>query len=174
MDADRFDPSVPLCILHVDGSANEQGCGAGLVLTTPDRSKVEYALQFNFRTSNNEAEYEALFAGLQLARSMSDKQINIHSDSQLIVKDFAAKDASMSAYLSASHQLLQKFQAYEIWQIPRSENSHADALSRLASAINDKIGRKVPVEILSQPSAKTLRCVPYGTRTYGCLQFTPS
>ncbi|CAL8088184.1 unnamed protein product [Prunus armeniaca] len=58
----------------------------------------------------------------------------------------------MSAYLSAAPQRLEKFQAYEIRQIPRSENSHADALSRLASAINDKIGREVPVEILSQPS----------------------
>ncbi|CAL2247787.1 unnamed protein product [Prunus armeniaca] len=156
MDGERFDNSVPLWILHMDGLANQQGCGAGLVLTTPDGGKVKYALRFNFRTSNNEAEYEALLAGLQLANSMSAKQISIHSDSQLIVNqitaDFAAKDASMSAYLSAAHQLLEKFQAYKIRQIPRSENSHADALSRLASAINDKIGRKVPVEILSQPS----------------------
>ncbi|CAL9017932.1 unnamed protein product, partial [Prunus brigantina] len=157
--AHHFDPSVPVWILHVDGSANQQGCGAGLVLTTPDGGKLEYALRFSFRTSNNEAEYEALLAGLRLAKSMSAKQISIHSDSQLIVNqitaDFAAKNASMSAYLSAAHQLLQKFQAYEIRQIPRSENSHADALSRLASAINDKIGRKVPVEILSQPSTTT-------------------
>ncbi|CAL9025660.1 unnamed protein product, partial [Prunus brigantina] len=158
-DAERFDPSVPLWILHVDGSANQQGCGAGLVLTTSDGSKVEYALRFNFRTINNEAECEALLAGLRLAKSMSAKQVSIHSDSQLIVNqitvDFAAKDASMSSYLSAAHQLLKKFQAYEIRQIPRSENSHADALSRLASAINDKIGRKIPVEILSQPSTTT-------------------
>ncbi|CAL9024921.1 unnamed protein product [Prunus brigantina] len=159
MDAERFDPSVLLWILHVDGSAKQLGCGAGLVLTTPDGSKVEYALRFNFRTSNNEAEYEALLAGLRLAKIMSAKQISIHSDSQLIVNqitaDFTAKDASMSAYLSAAHQLLQKFQAYEIRQIPRLENSHVDALSRLASAINDKIERKVPVEILSQPSMIT-------------------
>ncbi|CAL2265890.1 unnamed protein product [Prunus armeniaca] len=113
MDAERFDSFVPLWILHVDGSANQQGCGAGLVLTTPDGGKVEYALRFNFRTSNNEEEYEALLAGLRLAKSMSERQISIHSDSQLIVNqitaDFAAKNASMSAYLSAAHQLLQKF-----------------------------------------------------------------
>ncbi|CAL2257309.1 unnamed protein product [Prunus armeniaca] len=85
MDTERFDTSVPLWILHMDGSANQQGCGAGLVLTTPDGGKVEYALRFNFRTSNNEAEYEALLAGLRLAKSMSARQISIHSDSQLIV-----------------------------------------------------------------------------------------
>ncbi|KAI5355992.1 hypothetical protein L3X38_008887 [Prunus dulcis] len=90
---------------------------------------------------------------------MNAKQIRIHSDSQLIVNqvtaDFAAKDASMYAYLSTAHQLLRSFQAYEIKQIPRGENSHADALARLASAINDKVERKVPVEILAQPSTIT-------------------
>ncbi|XP_020412920.1 uncharacterized protein LOC109947377 [Prunus persica] len=156
VDAKRLDTSRPVWVLHVDGSANQQGCGAGLVLTTPEGLKIEYALRFNFRTSNNEAEYEALLAGLRLAKSMNAKQIRIHSDSQLIVNqvtaDFVARDTSMNAYLSSTHQLLQNFQAYEIRQIPRSENSHADALARLASAINDKIGRKVPVEILAQPS----------------------
>ncbi|XP_020412296.1 uncharacterized protein LOC109947163 [Prunus persica] len=87
---------------------------------------------------------------------MNAKQIRIHSDSQLIVNqvtaDFVARDASMNAYLSSTHQLLQSFRAYEIKQIPRNENSHADALAWLASAINDKVGRKVPVEILAQPS----------------------
>ncbi|KAI5342511.1 hypothetical protein L3X38_010386 [Prunus dulcis] len=155
-DVERFDTSTPVWGLHDDGSANQQGCGAGLVLTTPDGLKIEYALRFNFRTSNNEAEYEALLAGLRLAKSMNAKQIRIHSDSQLIVNqvtaDFAAKHASMYAYLSTAHQLLQSFQAYEIKQIPRGENSHSDALARLASAINDKVGRKVPVEILAQPS----------------------
>ncbi|XP_020421438.1 uncharacterized protein LOC109949730 [Prunus persica] len=156
LDAERFDVSIPVWILHIDGSANQQECGAGLVLTTPDRLKIEYALRFDFRTSNNEAEYEALLAGLWLAKSMNAKQIRIHSYSQLIVNkvtaDFAARDASMHAYLSSTHQLLQSFRAYEIKQIPRSENSHADALACLASAINDKIERKVPVKILAQPS----------------------
>ena len=35
------------------------------------------------------------------------------------------------------------------------KNSHADALARLASTINNKVGRKVPVEILSQASTTT-------------------
>ncbi|CAL2256554.1 unnamed protein product [Prunus armeniaca] len=44
------EPGVP-----IDGSANQQGCGAGLVLTAPDVVKMEYALRFSFQTSNNEA-----------------------------------------------------------------------------------------------------------------------
>ncbi|KAI5324192.1 hypothetical protein L3X38_033265 [Prunus dulcis] len=69
-----------------------------------------------------------------------------------ITVDFAAKDASMSAYLSVVHLQLRKFYAYEIRQIPRTENSHTDALARLTSVINDKIGRQIPVEMLTQPS----------------------
>ncbi|KAI5354811.1 hypothetical protein L3X38_007706 [Prunus dulcis] len=122
LDAKRFDTSTLVWGRHIDGSANQQGCGAGLVLTIPDGLKIEYALRFDFRTSNNEVEYEALLAGLRLAKSMNAKQIRIHSDSQLIVNqvtaDFAAKDASMHAYLSTAHQLHQSFQAYKIKQIP--------------------------------------------------------
>ncbi|CAL9020767.1 unnamed protein product, partial [Prunus brigantina] len=69
----HFNPSIHVWILHVDSLANQQGCGAGLVLTKPDGVKIEYALRFNFRTSNNEAEYEAFLAGLRLAKSMNAK-----------------------------------------------------------------------------------------------------
>ncbi|KAL6273032.1 hypothetical protein ACE6H2_023724 [Prunus campanulata] len=153
-NAKCFDPSIPVWVLHVDGLANQQGCRAGLVLTTPDEVKIEYALRFNFKTSNNEAEYEVLLAGLRLAKSMGARQISIHSDSQLIMNhvtaDFAAKDVSMSAYLSTTH-----VQVLRCQQIPKTQNSNANALARLALAFNDKIGRKVPIEILTQPSTTT-------------------
>ena len=45
--------------LSVDGASNAQGSGAGLILTSPEGIDIEYALGFGFRTSNNEAEYEA-------------------------------------------------------------------------------------------------------------------
>ncbi|KAM1152280.1 hypothetical protein ACFX19_035522 [Malus domestica] len=39
--------------LYVDGSSNQQGYEAGLVLTTPDKVAIEYALRFKFKASNN-------------------------------------------------------------------------------------------------------------------------
>lgn len=108
------------------------------MLTKPDGVKIEYALRFNFRTSNNEAEYEALLAGLRLAKSMNAKQISIYSDSQLIVNqittDFVAKDASMSAYLSATHQFLQKFQAWEIQQKGAGGDSFSPESCKISGA----------------------------------------
>ena len=72
-------------MLYVDGSSNNQGSGAGIILTTLEGIQLEYALRFEFRASNNKAEYEALLVGLQLATTMGAEQIRVYSDSQLVV-----------------------------------------------------------------------------------------
>jgi len=64
-----------LWTLYVDGSSNNKQCGAGVVLENPNRIKVEQSLRFNFKASNNQAEYEALIAGLNLAEDMGVKQL---------------------------------------------------------------------------------------------------
>ncbi|KAM1798093.1 hypothetical protein ACFX12_032194 [Malus domestica] len=154
-EAQKVESTTSAWSLYVDGSSNQQGCGAGLVLTTPDKVAMEYAIRFKFKASNNEAEYEALLAGLRLAKHLGVKQIDIFSDSQLVVNqvinNFDAKDSSMAAYLAQTQLLLKHFH-YQITQVPRAANSHADALARLASAVEDKIGRKIHVELLATPS----------------------
>ena len=72
--------------LSVDGASNAQGSGAGLILTSPEGIDIEYALRFGFHTSNNEAEYEAVIAGLNLAHSLEVDQLEVYSDSQLVVR----------------------------------------------------------------------------------------
>ena len=59
----------------MDGTANAQGSGVGLILTSPNEIDVEYALRFGFQAFNNEAEYEAVIAGLNLAHSMEADQL---------------------------------------------------------------------------------------------------
>ncbi|VVA39663.1 PREDICTED: rve domain-containing, partial [Prunus dulcis] len=153
-----LDLTQPLWTLFVDGSSNAQGCGAGLVLVSPDKVALEYALRFNFQASNNEVEYESLLAGLRLAKEMDARQIQIFNDSQLVVhqvnQDFTAKDASMTAYLQHARHLLATFHAHTIKQVPHSENSHADALARLASALEQGMGRHIHIEFLAQPSTQ--------------------
>ncbi|KAM2295070.1 hypothetical protein ACFX1S_034915 [Malus domestica] len=94
-------------------STSKECCRVGLVLTTPDKVAIEYALHFKFKASNNEAEYEALLAGLRLAKHFGVKQIDIFNDSQLVVNqvtnNFDAKDSSMAAYLAQTQLLLQHF-----------------------------------------------------------------
>ena len=97
----------------MDGAANAQGSGVGLILTFPDGIDVEYALRFGFQASNNEAEYEAVIAGLNLAHSMEADQLEVSNDSQLVVKQiedsYEAKSEKMILYLKKVRELLKKF-----------------------------------------------------------------
>ena len=65
----------------MDGAANAHGSGAGLILTSSDGIDVEYARIFGFQASNNEAEYEAVIAGLNVTHSMEVDQLEVCSDS---------------------------------------------------------------------------------------------
>jgi len=57
-------------LLSDDGSFNQQGSGAGIVLEGPNGVLIEQARIFAFRASYNQAEYEVLIAGMLLAKEM--------------------------------------------------------------------------------------------------------
>lgn len=73
--------------LFVDGSSSHAISGAGLLLISSafEKLQLEYVLRLNFKASNNEAEYEALIAGLKLARVIGVQYLTVFSDSQLVV-----------------------------------------------------------------------------------------
>ena len=94
---------LPIWKLSVDGAAISQGSRVGLILTSPKGIDIEYALRFGFQVSNSEVEYEAVIAGLNLAHSMEVDQLEVCSDSQLVVKQiedtYEAKGEKMILYL---------------------------------------------------------------------------
>nr|GEU40163.1 reverse transcriptase domain-containing protein [Tanacetum cinerariifolium] len=57
-------------ILFTDESSCTDGSGAGLILTNPKGMEFTYSLRFRFDATNNEAEYEALIAGLWIAEQI--------------------------------------------------------------------------------------------------------
>ena len=136
-DAQRT-PDLPVWKLSVDGAANAQGSGARLILTSPEGIDIEYALRFGFQVSNNEAEYEVVIVGLNLAHTMEVDQLEVCNDSQLVVKQiedtYDVKGEKMILYLKMVRELLTKFILVQFRHIPRVENSRADALAKLAIA----------------------------------------
>ena len=98
---------------------------------------MEYALRFGFQASNNEAEYEAVIAELNLAHSMEADQLEICSESQLVVKhikdSYKARGEKMILYLKKVRELLKKFTRVQVRHVPRAENMRADALAKLAT-----------------------------------------
>ncbi|CAL2229367.1 unnamed protein product [Prunus armeniaca] len=104
-DTSPTDSNLPNDIwqLHVDGASNHKGAGASVVIITPDGTLLEQAITLGFSASNNEAEYEALLAGLLLAKELSIMRLAIYSDSQLIKNqasgEYMTKHPRMVQYL---------------------------------------------------------------------------
>ncbi|XP_020426524.1 uncharacterized protein LOC109950806 [Prunus persica] len=162
-DTSPADSNLPndMWQLHVDGASNHKGSGAGVVITTPDGTLLEQAITLGFSASNNEAEYEALLAGLRLAKELTIKRLAIYSDSQLITNqasgEYMAKHPRMIQYLDKVQGLLKEFPTFTIQQVPRAENTHADALASLGSALDTQFRRSIPVEHLDRPSIDEIK-----------------
>ena len=90
-------------VLYTDGASSKKGSGAGLVLIGPSQTEHTYALRLDFDSTNNEAEYEALLAGLRIARKMNVEALDVSVDSRLVASqingEFVASKESMIKYL---------------------------------------------------------------------------
>ena len=93
-------------VLHVDGSSNIRGAGVGIVLTSPTGNTASRAVMCNFKATNYESEYEALIEGLSLAHQLGAENIQVYSDSQLIINqvqgEYQAKEDSMIQYMAVA------------------------------------------------------------------------
>ncbi|XP_021996094.1 uncharacterized protein LOC110893290 [Helianthus annuus] len=142
--------------LHTDGASNDDGVGAGLRLVSPDNHELTYAIRLDFQSTNNEAEYEAFLAGLRLALKMGAKNLEANVDSKLVAEQvnghYDAKGEAMALYLEQARLLISQFQTFRVNHINRSENKHADALSKLAATSFKHLAKEVRIEVLSNPS----------------------
>ncbi|KAG5527736.1 hypothetical protein RHGRI_028616 [Rhododendron griersonianum] len=143
-------------ILQVDGSTTREASGAGLVLTSPKGQRLSYVLSFEFKATNNDAEYEALVVGLDLAKAVGADHVLAKSDSQLVVGqvlgEYAVKEEVMQKYLNKVKTQIAKLQSFSIVRIPMEENIEADYLSKLATAREGAIPPNAPIRYLELPS----------------------
>ena len=90
--------------IHIDGSSNRQVGGAGIILYSLKGDKIECIVRLDFPTTNNEAEYEALVAGLDLVKMAGAASVVIHCDSQVVTNqingDYQCKGEKMKKYWS--------------------------------------------------------------------------
>ena len=88
------------------------------------------------QTTNNIAEYTALIYALQEALILGLKDIVIHSDSELLVKqltgEYKVKNPSLKTYREQFLHLKTGFDKVEIKQIGREENKETDKLANQA------------------------------------------
>ena len=94
-------------------------------------------VHLDFPATNNESEYEALIAGLDLAKAAGATRVVIYCDSQVITNqvngDYECKGEMMKKYLDQVKARMDDLEAKMV-QIPREEKERADRLAKAASA----------------------------------------
>ncbi|VFQ98421.1 unnamed protein product [Cuscuta campestris] len=142
--------------LSTDGSLAAKACGGGVVIQSPEGFRSYHAIKFQFKVSNNEAEYEALLSGLRLILNLKAEYVRIRCDSRLVVSqikgEFDTKEERMRLYKEAALELLKILKGYEHVQIPRAENTEADVLSKLSNDSPEHISKMAHIEDLGSPS----------------------
>jgi len=78
------DPNDFQWVLSVDGSSNQQGSDVRVILEGPSGLLIKQTLGFAFKSSNKQAEYEALIDGMLLAKEMGARSLLMKSDSLLV------------------------------------------------------------------------------------------
>ncbi|OMO89413.1 Integrase, catalytic core [Corchorus capsularis] len=141
--------------LFVDDSSVKDGAGAGVLLISLDSQEFQYCLTFGYSLSNNAAEYEALIAGLEMAVRLGVEELKAFTDSQLIANQilglFEIEEPSLIAYQKMVQNLWPRFVKASIEQVPRSLNTKADALSKLASSNTAAARGTVFMEYMAKP-----------------------
>ena len=67
-------------VTNTDGASNKHGAGIGIVLENSSRVLIEEAVRLDEKMTNNEAKYEALLYGLELALRLGVQCLKINLD----------------------------------------------------------------------------------------------
>ncbi|CAL8168584.1 unnamed protein product [Prunus armeniaca] len=113
------------------------------------------------RSRHNHPRWNLVGTRLRLAKELSIKRFAIYSDSQLITNqasgEYMAKHPRMVQYLDKVQGLLKEFLIFTIQQVLRAENTYADALASLGSALDTQFRCSIPVEHLDRPSIEDIK-----------------
>ena len=127
----------PQWSIHMDGSSNKQADGAGVVLHNLEGDKVKCMVCLDFPMTNNEVEYEALIARLDLAKVAGATNMVMYYDSQVVTShingDYECKNEQMKKYLEQVKNRVNDLQTTFV-QIPRKENEHVNRLAETTLA----------------------------------------
>ncbi|MCO5614435.1 hypothetical protein L7F22_068717 [Adiantum nelumboides] len=82
---------------------------------------------------NNEAKYDALSLGLEWCVSMGIKRLNVFGDALLLIKQvhgtWACHNQSLVPRLRIVKELMKRFEAIQLYHVPRREKQEANALA---------------------------------------------
>jgi ribonuclease HI len=125
-------------VLHVDGGArgNPGPAAIGVVVSQPDGAVVEELAERIGPATNNVAEYRAVLRGLERAAALGAREVELIGDSELVVRQltgaYKVKHPALRPLYSEAMAALRGFDRWQIRNVPRAENAHADTLVNAA------------------------------------------
>jgi ribonuclease HI len=125
-------------IIYTDGAArgNPGPAAIGVIIRDESGNTVANISQRLGITTNNQAEYRAVIAGLEKAIGLGARRVIIKSDSELVVKQlngqYKVKNTALRPLCQEIIKLISSLESYSITNIPRDQNSAADALANKA------------------------------------------
>ena len=130
--------------LFTDGGArgNPGPAGIGYVLTMPEDTEPIAKGDYIGEATNNQAEYQALIAGLTAAQEKEVKELACYLDSELIVKqlngEYRVKDRNLKDLYQRAQEIIESYDDISFHHVPREQNSEADALVNQALDDNEE------------------------------------
>ena len=124
--------------VYSDGAArgNPGPSGAGAVLVEPSGQIVDRLGKFLGVRTNNYAEYMGLLLGLKRAKELGVREIEVFTDSELLIRQlggrYQVKSASLRPLYEEALNLLNGFSRVKLVHVPREMNSAADEMSNRA------------------------------------------
>ncbi len=125
-------------IIKTDGASKGNPGRAAIGATIKDKQGrlITSISQAIGRTTNNQAEYRAIIAALEEAIRLSVEQVELFSDSELVVRQingqYRVKKASLGLLYQQVKQLQSQLESFTITHIPREQNAEADNLANKA------------------------------------------
>jgi ribonuclease HI len=121
-------------LVHVDGGArgNPGPAAIAAVLTEPEGDVLEEHSEVIGHATNNVAEYRALLLGIERARALGAREVDLVGDSELIARqvrgEYRVKDAALRELHAQVVEALRDFDRWTIRNVPREDNARADGL----------------------------------------------
>jgi 6-pyruvoyltetrahydropterin/6-carboxytetrahydropterin synthase len=138
---------IDQAILNCDGGSrgNPGDSGIGFTIGVDDGRGVETICRGGWyvgRMTNNQAEYRALIWGLQNARALGVRRLDVAADSELMVKQlngaYKVKNEGIKPLYLEAKRLLEGFERTRVRHVLREYNAAADALA------NEAMDQKTP------------------------------
>ncbi len=121
-------------IIYSDGGArgNPGPAAIGAVILSLDGEVIKEISKTIGETTNNQAEYQAIIAGLEVAKDLGAEAVECFLDSELVVKqlkrEYKVKNQDLAPLFLKVHNLSVQFKKISYTHVPREKNKEADRL----------------------------------------------